>query len=81
MSVGDCGEYIEGYLNGKSDREVGEVNVFAGDQNSDSLISKAMKGAGKASDDGKCRFGSPGTPPTFPRGFAAGAVSAYLVES
>jgi hypothetical protein len=35
MSVGDCGEYIEGYLNGKSDREVGEVNVFAGDQNSD----------------------------------------------
>ena len=44
MSDGDCGEYIEGYLNGKSDRDVGEVNVFAGDQNSDAYKQGYEKG-------------------------------------
>jgi hypothetical protein len=44
MSEGDCGEYIEGYLNGKSDRDVGEVNVFAGDQNSDAYKQGYEKG-------------------------------------
>jgi hypothetical protein len=28
LPEGGCGEYIEGYLNGKADRGVGERNVF-----------------------------------------------------
>ena len=44
MNQGDCGEYIEGYLNGKADRGVGEVNVFASGKNSDAYKQGYEKG-------------------------------------
>jgi hypothetical protein len=44
MSQGDCGEYIEGYLNGRADHEAGEVNVFAGDIYTDAYEQGYEKG-------------------------------------
>jgi hypothetical protein len=44
MSQDDCGEFIEGYLNGKADRGAGERNVFASGKNSDAYQQGYEKG-------------------------------------